>query len=941
MAPNFLSKLVKQPNANSAGRDRSLSSPSPPSESHSRGSSSADHATAANSVSSRTVGSNGSGPSRSNSLYSKSANPSVTVIPPSPVVSQEPVPDLPTYKPTDNVLPPTDRPPIPTKPVPRPPTPKSKEKQRTPKSSPKIETANLPAPPSLRPQSSNKSLKSKGAEPLPVPIPISHMRAATSPPSTLMNGDGDSSEPIPLSESPTALRPTDIFPRVSGSPPSSISPAKRRDTDVFSVTSQGQKKGTGRPWKRSATKKPMGLAGAIAASGLAMANPALTAPQQSTLSPQVMNTNNENSGSSLVTSPMQNPMATRRLTASPESNHRRIHSGGGTSNGRGGRQMTDHQRRRTTGSAMSHGDGEAHSPDEQGGYYSGLDSSDEGSGDDSSDEGGSGLEDLDLGEDDIPVTGFAVASNKRNADFHELFPGIPEGDYLIEDYGCALQREILIQGRLYVSENHLCFHANIFGWVTDLLIPIYEITTLEKKMTAFVIPNAIRVGTGRLDYTFASFLSRDTTFDVIHNIWRLVRPSDAASIGSGSLEAGAEAGNLTIAEGTIIGAAGGGAAVGPQRKATTCACGKDGSHFAEVPLNTVFPGTPDRIYNLMFASGFMKDFMSVNQKLLDIQVSDWTPISPGSKLLARNMSYIKPLNASLGPKQTKCEIRDESVHVDFDDYITTLTTTRNPDVPSGGVFSVKTRTCIMWAGAFSTKVVVSTTVEWTGRSFIKGIIEKSAIDGQRVYHADLEKAMRTYIQEHQAEFMPAGVDPAAVAPPVEPTPSTPSAVTATETDNKKREKERSQRGLQWAWDTFDGAYSVAKQSTKGALELIHDAWENSTSSSILYALIVVLVASNLWTYMKMGSAVDKGRKTERELARAGGKDKDEWVAGVVAAMRDELKRTDNNNRPPVSPPISGAVTTESIKQEIGALQASLDSLEERARTLRSSLNDLS
>ena len=38
----------------------------------------------------------------------------------------------------------------------------------------------------------------------------------------------------------------------------------------------------------------------------------------------------------------------------------------------------------------------------------------------------------DLRADDIPVTGFAVASNKRNADFHDLFPNVPEGDYLIE-----------------------------------------------------------------------------------------------------------------------------------------------------------------------------------------------------------------------------------------------------------------------------------------------------------------------------------------------------------------------------------------------------------------------------------------------------------------------------------------------------------------------------
>ncbi|KAJ7047982.1 hypothetical protein C8F01DRAFT_1270830 [Mycena amicta] len=156
-----------------------------------------------------TLGSNGNG-----SLYSKTANLSVTIIPPSPVVnSSEQIPDLPTNKPTANIdgLPATtgaERPPVPTKPVPsapvvpRPPTPKSKE--RTPKSSPQLETANLPGS-TIRPQSSNKSLKSKAAgEQLVPPIPTSssHIRAATSPP-TIDPGHS-------LSESPTELRPTEF-----------------------------------------------------------------------------------------------------------------------------------------------------------------------------------------------------------------------------------------------------------------------------------------------------------------------------------------------------------------------------------------------------------------------------------------------------------------------------------------------------------------------------------------------------------------------------------------------------------------------------------------------------------------------------------------------------------------------------------------------------------
>lgn len=53
------------------------------------------------------------------------------------------------------------------------------------------------------------------------------------------------------------------------------------------------------------------------------------------------------------------------------------------------------------------------------------------------------------------LTGFAVASKKRNRDFHQLFRSVPEDDYLIEDYSCALQREIILAGRIYISEGQI------------------------------------------------------------------------------------------------------------------------------------------------------------------------------------------------------------------------------------------------------------------------------------------------------------------------------------------------------------------------------------------------------------------------------------------------------------------------------------------------------
>jgi hypothetical protein len=46
------------------------------------------------------------------------------------------------------------------------------------------------------------------------------------------------------------------------------------------------------------------------------------------------------------------------------------------------------------------------------------------------------------------------------------------------DYKCALQKEILLQGHIYVSEHHVCFKSNIFGWVTNVTIIIYNHTIL-------------------------------------------------------------------------------------------------------------------------------------------------------------------------------------------------------------------------------------------------------------------------------------------------------------------------------------------------------------------------------------------------------------------------------------------------------------------------------
>ncbi|KAF9071696.1 hypothetical protein BDP27DRAFT_1321753 [Rhodocollybia butyracea] len=1004
MAPGFLSKLVRNPSGHHT-RDRSepngrTRSPSPvppvPNGRRSRALSSSDSPSPAPSEfgnlskTNLNVKPHSRVPSiktQDNSSDTSSiVNPNFMIVPPSPKL--EPIEGLPATSSVNGKSPAPSTAAAPTA-ASTAGKPSSLKSSSTHSLQTTLDSSPIPPVPSLpnevRKMPSNRSLTGLTMN------GVQHSRAATAPAPVPHQAEVD--DMTPIVESPTSESPPDDI--STPKPYSAFLSSPQRDSDAVSIRSTGttssppnsggkKKEPSSKPWRRTPTSKPSGLASAIAASGLAMANPAMGAQHQAQISPpQVARTGTV---SSRKASTDGTPYMSRSGGASsstqfsPSRSTKSRRSSIGSSNKRRG-----NGHRKNLSVHSDNGNSEFVPDAANLDYYSGLESDD--SEDESMDEsddddirsaiGGIGGGDGRVHE--IPVTGFAVASSRRNADFHEMFRTIPEGDYLIEDYGCALQREILIQGRLYISENHICFHANILGWITDLSIPIDEITALEKKMTAFVIPNAILITTRQAKYSFASFLSRDTTYDVIYNIWRLVRPGggarspDTASIASGG---GGSAGPSPsgIIEGTIIG---GNGLADVQNKVTQCKCGKEGKHYSETALNTVIPGTPEKIHNLMFTSGFIKDFLVTNQKLMELQMSDWSPGTDNH--LSRTMSYIKPLNGSIGPRQTKCEIRDEVTYLDFaptspNAYSSTLTTTRTPDVPSGSVFSVKTLTCITYASAISSRVVVTTELEWTGKSWFKSVINSSAIDGQKTFHQDLEKAMRAYIREHQTEFVPEGVQlDVVVAPPTSPggdiTGSGTNGVAATDalgspggTDAVKGPTTGA-RGAQWAWDTFDGAWGVARKSTKGALELLGDVLPSMrpklSSTSVLYLIILGLVMSNIWTWMRVpkgvkevgsGSGPRRMGKAEREDSER--EDRERWIHGVVTALWDELAA--GKGPMPVSEvqlpdtpssqstiPLPKSYEDMDIHTEVAAHHKALDSVEERIKKIRDMLNSLS
>ncbi|XP_030511963.1 protein VASCULAR ASSOCIATED DEATH 1, chloroplastic isoform X2 [Rhodamnia argentea] len=79
-----------------------------------------------------------------------------------------------------------------------------------------------------------------------------------------------------------------------------------------------------------------------------------------------------------------------------------------------------------------------------------------------------------------------TAASPRSEEYRQLFR-LPPEEVLVQDFNCACQENILIQGHMYLFVHYICFYSNIFGFETK--------------------------------YFFASFLSRDEAFKLINDGW--------------------------------------------------------------------------------------------------------------------------------------------------------------------------------------------------------------------------------------------------------------------------------------------------------------------------------------------------------------------------------------------------------------------------------------
>uniref|UniRef100_A0A671EX79 GRAM domain containing 2A n=1 Tax=Rhinolophus ferrumequinum TaxID=59479 RepID=A0A671EX79_RHIFE len=121
--------------------------------------------------------------------------------------------------------------------------------------------------------------------------------------------------------------------------------------------------------------------------------------------------------------------------------------------------------------------------------------------------------------------------SKYNQQYHKLFKDIPLEEVVLKVCSCALQRDLLLQGRLYISPNWLCFHASIFGKDIKVVIPLVSVQMIKKHKMARLLPNGLAITTNaNQKYIFVSLLSRDSVYDMLRRVCTHLQPSSKKSL---------------------------------------------------------------------------------------------------------------------------------------------------------------------------------------------------------------------------------------------------------------------------------------------------------------------------------------------------------------------------------------------------------------------------
>ncbi|CAG2163354.1 unnamed protein product [Oppiella nova] len=379
----------------------------------------------------------------------------------------------------------------------------------------------------------------------------------------------------------------------------------------------------------------------------------------------------------------------------------------------------------------------------------------------------------------------------RHEEFKRLFSHlVPNNERLVVDYSCALQKEILVHGRLYLSLNYISFYANIFKWETSLVIKCRDISSLTKANTARVIPNAIQVVTTSGDrYVFTSFGARDKTYVMLFRIWQnalLDQPMSSAQLWHWVHYSYGEDLGLTSDDDEEYYSDNLVHPLAPQTPpinadpsdplpftdpvlivdrevfedcldsatiSSNCRCD---SHDGKLIMNETFAVTIDRAFELIFTDNKFIHNLHKSRRTYDLKVGQWEDSEDKDKDQCRQLTYTVALNHALvkSARTVECQslMADTSDSTDRK-YYTIKSVVDNEGIPYCDTFSTNSLWCLTQESEEVTRIRVHSKVVFKkniwGLSLMKSTIEKNSIQGISDFCTDLCKQLPHWLQmEH-------------------------------------------------------------------------------------------------------------------------------------------------------------------------------------------------
>ncbi|XP_034410906.1 GRAM domain-containing protein 2B-like isoform X2 [Cyclopterus lumpus] len=105
---------------------------------------------------------------------------------------------------------------------------------------------------------------------------------------------------------------------------------------------------------------------------------------------------------------------------------------------------------------------------------------------------------------------------KHSRTFHKLFQDIPVGENLTHTFTCALQKEVPYHGKLFVSENFVCFHSSVLLKDTKVVIPASSVQGVKKHNSTLSMLS-IQTADGE-KHTFVSLRHRELCYKLLQTV---------------------------------------------------------------------------------------------------------------------------------------------------------------------------------------------------------------------------------------------------------------------------------------------------------------------------------------------------------------------------------------------------------------------------------------